>query len=114
MGYTPGLGPPVLARASIYSLFSLCVRDLLCPSGHSLHGGAHAGFNHPRVCHRDVDEERMREGIELNTGNVEIDVENPGDVQELASRQPQRICAAQAQTDDSGAIVRVRDDRKTP
>jgi L-lactate dehydrogenase (cytochrome) len=27
--------PPVSARALIYSIFSLCVRDLRCPSGHS-------------------------------------------------------------------------------
>ncbi len=52
--------------------------------------------------------------IDLNTGKVELDTENPGDVQSWQADNALRIRAAQAQTDDGGTIVRVRDDSKTP
>ena len=52
--------------------------------------------------------------IDLNTGKVELDTENPGDVQSWQADNALRIRAAQAQTDDGGTIVRVRDDSKAP
>ena len=52
--------------------------------------------------------------IDLNTGKVELDTENPGDVQSWQADNALQIRAAQAQTDDGGTIVRVRDDVKSP
>src|SRR4029077_7761252 len=52
--------------------------------------------------------------IDLNTGKVELDTENPGDVQSWQADNVLQIRAAQAQTDDGGTIVRVRDDVKSP
>ena len=50
----------------------------------------------------------------MKTGKVELDTENPGDVQSWQADNALRIRAAQAQTDDGGTIVRVRDDSKAP
>jgi dipeptidyl aminopeptidase/acylaminoacyl peptidase len=52
--------------------------------------------------------------IDLKTGKVELDTENPGDVQNWQADNALRIRAAQVQTDDGGTIVRVRDDSKAP
>src|SRR4029077_2788351 len=52
--------------------------------------------------------------IDLNTGKVELDTENPGDVQSWQADNVLQIRAAQVQTDDGGTIVRVRDDSKSP
>jgi len=52
--------------------------------------------------------------IDLKTGKVELDTENPGDVQGWQADNALQVRAAQAQTDDGGTIVRVRDDSKAP
>ena len=52
--------------------------------------------------------------VDLKTGKVELDTENPGDVQGWQADNALRIRAAQAQTEDGGTIVRVRDDVKAP
>jgi dipeptidyl aminopeptidase/acylaminoacyl peptidase len=52
--------------------------------------------------------------IDLNSGKVELDTENPGDVQGWQADNALQIRGAQAQTPDGGTIVRVRDDRKSP
>ncbi|MGH9536477.1 MAG: S9 family peptidase [Terriglobales bacterium] len=52
--------------------------------------------------------------IDLKTAKVVLDTENPGDVQGWQADNTLQIRAAQAQTDDGGTIVRVRDDSKTP
>ena len=52
--------------------------------------------------------------IDLKTGKVELDTENPGDVQNWQADNALRIRAAQVQTDDGGSIIRVRDDAKSP
>src|ERR1700733_6443582 len=52
--------------------------------------------------------------IDLKTGKVELDTENPGDVQSWQADNALRIRAAQAQTEDGGTIVRVRDDNRAP
>jgi len=52
--------------------------------------------------------------IDLKTGKVELDTENPGDVQGWQADNDLQIRAAQVQTDDGGTIVRVRDDSKSP
>jgi dipeptidyl aminopeptidase/acylaminoacyl peptidase len=52
--------------------------------------------------------------IDLKTGKVELDTQNPGDVQSWQADNSLRIRAAQAQTDDGGTILRVRDDTKAP
>jgi dipeptidyl aminopeptidase/acylaminoacyl peptidase len=52
--------------------------------------------------------------IDLNGGKIELDTENPGDVQSWQADNALQIRGAQAQTDDGGTIVRVRDDVKSP
>src|SRR5215831_20467348 len=52
--------------------------------------------------------------IDLNTGKIEFDTENPGDVQGWQADNALQIRAAQAQTDNGGTIVRVRNDSKSP
>ena len=52
--------------------------------------------------------------IDLKTGKVELDTENPGDVNGWQADNELRIRAAQVQTDDGGTIIRVRDDNKAP
>lgn len=52
--------------------------------------------------------------IDLKTGKVDLDTENPGDIQSWQADNALQIRAAQAQTDDGGTIVRVRNDSKSP
>jgi dipeptidyl aminopeptidase/acylaminoacyl peptidase len=52
--------------------------------------------------------------IDLKSGKVELDTQNPGDVATWQADNALRIRAAQVQTDDGGTIVRVRDDNKSP
>jgi hypothetical protein len=52
--------------------------------------------------------------IDLKTGKVELDTENSGDVQSWQADNQLRIRAAQAQADDGGSIIRVRDNAKSP
>ena len=52
--------------------------------------------------------------IDLKSGKVELDTQNPGDVANWQADNALRIRAAQVQTDDGGTIVRVRDDNKSP
>jgi len=52
--------------------------------------------------------------IDLKTRKVELDTQNPGDVQSWQADNALRIRAAQVTTDDGGTIVRVRDDNKAP
>ena len=52
--------------------------------------------------------------IDLKTGKVELDTENPGDVQGWQADNALQIRAAQVQTDDGGTIIRVRDNSKSP
>jgi len=52
--------------------------------------------------------------IDLKTGNVEMDTENPGDVAGWQADNALEIRAAQVQTADGGTIVRVRDTVKSP
>ena len=52
--------------------------------------------------------------IDLKTREVELDTENPGDVQSWQADNALRIRAAQVQTDDGGTIIRIRDNSKSP
>jgi dipeptidyl aminopeptidase/acylaminoacyl peptidase len=52
--------------------------------------------------------------LNLNTGKIELDTQNPGDVQSWQADNSLQIRAAQVQTDDGGTIVRVRNDVKSP
>jgi len=52
--------------------------------------------------------------VDLKMGKVDLDTQNPGDVQSWQADNALRIRAAQVQTDDGGTIVRVRDDSKSP
>jgi len=52
--------------------------------------------------------------IDLKTGKVELDTQNPGDVESWQADNALRIRAAQVPTADGGMIVRVRDDSKAP
>jgi dipeptidyl aminopeptidase/acylaminoacyl peptidase len=52
--------------------------------------------------------------IDLKTGKIDLDTQNPGDVQSWQADNSLHIRAAQVQTDDGGTIVRVRDDDKSP
>ena len=52
--------------------------------------------------------------IDLKTGKVELDTENPGDVQSWQADNALQIRAAQVQTDDGGTIIRIRDNSKSP
>jgi len=52
--------------------------------------------------------------IDLNTAKVDLDTENPGDVQGWQADNALQIRAAQAQTENGGTIVRVRNDGKSP
>ena len=51
--------------------------------------------------------------IDLKSGKVELDTENPGDVMNWNADNALQVRAAQAQTPDGGTIVRVRDDVKS-
>src|ERR1700687_3599276 len=50
--------------------------------------------------------------IDLKSGKVDLDTENPGDVQNWQADNALQIRGAQAQTSDGGTIVRVRDDSR--
>lgn len=52
--------------------------------------------------------------IDLKTGKVDLDTENPGDVQSWQADNALQIRAAQVQTPDGGTIIRVRNDAKSP
>jgi hypothetical protein len=52
--------------------------------------------------------------IDLTSGKVDLDTENPGDVQSWQADNALQIRGAQAQTVDGGTNVRVRDDSKSP
>ena len=52
--------------------------------------------------------------IDLRNGKVELDTENPGDVQSWQADNALQVRAAQVQTPDGGTIIRVRDSRKSP
>ncbi len=52
--------------------------------------------------------------VDLKTGKVDMDTENPGDVQGWQSDNALQVRAAQVQTDDGGTIIRVRNDVKAP
>lgn len=52
--------------------------------------------------------------IDLKTGKVELDTENPGDVQGWQADNALEIRAAQVQMEDGGTIIRVRDTAKAP
>jgi len=52
--------------------------------------------------------------IDLKTGKVEFDTQNPGDVNAWQADNALHIRAAQSQTEDGGTILRVRDNDKSP
>jgi dipeptidyl aminopeptidase/acylaminoacyl peptidase len=52
--------------------------------------------------------------VDLKTGKVDLDTENPGDVQGWQADNALQVRAAQIQTDDGGTIIRVRNDVKSP
>jgi dipeptidyl aminopeptidase/acylaminoacyl peptidase len=52
--------------------------------------------------------------IDLKTGKVDLDAENPGDVASWQADNALQVRAAQVQTPDGGTVVRVRDDVKSP
>jgi dipeptidyl aminopeptidase/acylaminoacyl peptidase len=52
--------------------------------------------------------------VDLKTGKIEMDTENPGDVQGWQADNALRVRAAQVQTPDGGTIIRVRNDAKSP
>ena len=52
--------------------------------------------------------------IDLKTGKIELDTQNPGDVQDWSADNALQVRAAQVQTDDGGSIIRVRNDAKSP
>jgi len=52
--------------------------------------------------------------IDLTTGKIELDTENPGDIGSWQADNDLQIRAAQVQTPDGGTIIRVRDDIKSP
>jgi dipeptidyl aminopeptidase/acylaminoacyl peptidase len=52
--------------------------------------------------------------VNLKTGKIDLDTQNPGDVQSWQADNDLLVRAAQAQTPDGGTIVRVREDVKSP
>jgi dipeptidyl aminopeptidase/acylaminoacyl peptidase len=52
--------------------------------------------------------------VDLKTGNIEMDTENPGDVAGWQPDNNLEVRAAQSQTPDGGTIVRVRDTVQSP
>ncbi len=52
--------------------------------------------------------------IDLKTGQVALDTENPGDVNSFQNDHDLQVRAAQVVTPDGGTIIRVRDDAKSP
>jgi len=52
--------------------------------------------------------------VDLKTGEMTLDTQNPGDVQGWQADHNLEVRAAQITTDDGGTIIRVRDDVKSP
>ena len=52
--------------------------------------------------------------VDLKTGKIEMDTENPGDVQGWQADNALEVRAAQVQTPDGGTIIRVRNAAKSP
>ncbi len=52
--------------------------------------------------------------IDLKTGKVTLDTQNPGDVSGWQADNALDVRAAQVSTDDGGTIIRVRNDAKSP
>ena len=52
--------------------------------------------------------------VDLKTGKIAMDTENPGDVQGWQADNELQVRAAQVQTPDGGTIIRVRNDAKSP
>jgi dipeptidyl aminopeptidase/acylaminoacyl peptidase len=52
--------------------------------------------------------------VDLATGKIEMDTENPGDVAGWQADNALQVRAAQVSTDDGGTIIRVRNDAKSP
>jgi dipeptidyl aminopeptidase/acylaminoacyl peptidase len=52
--------------------------------------------------------------VDLKTGKITLDTQNPGDVGGWQADNALQIRAAQATTPDGGTIIRVRDDAKSP
>lgn len=52
--------------------------------------------------------------VNLKTGEMTLDTENPGDVQDWQADHDLQIRAAHITTPDGGSIIRVRDDVKSP
>ena len=52
--------------------------------------------------------------VNLKTGDMTLDTQNPGDVQGWTADHALQIRCAQVTTDDGGTLIRVRDDVKSP
>ncbi|ABF40931.1 peptidase S9, prolyl oligopeptidase [Candidatus Koribacter versatilis Ellin345] len=52
--------------------------------------------------------------VDLKTGKVTLDTQNPGDVASWQADNSLEVRAAQVSTDDGGTIIRVRNDVKSP
>ena len=52
--------------------------------------------------------------IDLKTGKMDLDTQNPGDVQGWQADNALQVRAAQVETPDGGTIIRVRNDAKSP
>lgn len=52
--------------------------------------------------------------VDLKTGKIEMDTENPEDVQGWQADNALQVRAAQVRTPNGGAIIRVRNDAKSP
>jgi dipeptidyl aminopeptidase/acylaminoacyl peptidase len=52
--------------------------------------------------------------LDLKTGKLELDTQNPGDVGEWAADHQLKVRAALAISPDGGVIIRVRDDERAP
>lgn len=52
--------------------------------------------------------------IDLKTGQVTLDTENPGDVNNFQNDHDLQVRAAQVVTPDGGTVIRVRDDARSP
>ncbi len=52
--------------------------------------------------------------VDLTTGKMDLDTQNPGDVQGWQADNALQVRAAQVQTPDGGTIIRVRNDAKSP
>lgn len=52
--------------------------------------------------------------VDLKTGEVTLDTENPGDVAGFEADHDLQVRAAQVTTPDGGTVIRVRDDAKSP